>query len=143
MTVIAPGTSIARGMTSWMRRVPRDAQDAIDRGEQLAQRERERRFRRRGRLRQVGAREPVAPLLAGALEHVHHLAHLLVLEQATHELRARIVPRLLAIGARQQHLRLDAQQPRRHLEVVRRLVQLAACGCAATNCSAMRAIGMS
>ena len=74
------------------------------------------------RLRQIRARELVAPLFAAPFEHVDDLAHLLILEQSTHELGARIFP-LLFVAARQQQLRLDAQQPRGHLEILRRLVQ--------------------
>ena len=72
--------------------------------------------------RQPGAREPGATIFRRALEHVDDLAHLLVLEQPAHELGARIFPRLVVLVARQQHLRLDAQQARRHLEVVGGLV---------------------
>src|SRR6185369_9637418 len=90
-------------------------------GQQFAERECEGRLRRRGCLRQIGARELIATLLSATLEHVHDFAHLLILEQAPHQLAARILPRLL-IAARQQQLRLDAQQARRHLEVIGRLV---------------------
>ena len=90
----------------------------------------------------VGARKPVAPVLAQPFEDVHHFAHLLVLEQAAHEFGARILPRLLAVGARQQHLRLDAQQARGHLEVLGRLVQLEVVH-ARDELLAMRATGMS
>src|SRR5437667_1705 len=45
------------------------------------------------------------------------------LEQPAHQLGAWILPFVLSQPARQQQLRLDAQQPRRHLEIVGRLVQ--------------------
>ena len=80
-------------------RLARRAEHAIDGGEQLGERQRERRLRRRGRLRQVRARESIASLFAATLEHVHHFAHLLVLEQPAHELGARIFPRLLVAAA--------------------------------------------
>src|SRR2546427_9011441 len=79
---------------------------------------------RRGR----GLGSEAAPELLGApggglTEPVHELANLLILEQPAHQLRARVLPLVVPDAARQQQLRLDAQQPRRHLEVVRRLVQ--------------------
>ena len=74
------------------------------------------------RLRQIRARELIAALFAATLEHVDDLAHLLVLEQPSHELGARIFP-LLLVAVRQQHLRLDAQQPRGHLEILGGLVE--------------------
>ena len=124
MSAIAPSTSSARGTTSCSVGSRGDAKHAIDRGEQLGQRERQRRstaasarcgrHARAKRLRRSSAR---------SLEHVDDFAHLLVLEQPPHELRARIFPRLVVLAARQEHLRLDAQQPRRHLEVVGGLVE--------------------
>ena len=75
---------------------------------------------RRGRHR---AREAVRRALGPRLEDVDDLAHLLVLEQPADQLGPRIVPGFRAIPPRQQHLRLDAQQPRGHLEVLRRFVQ--------------------
>ena len=56
-------------------------------------------------------------------EPVHELADLLVLEQSAHQLGARIFPLVVAEPPRQQHLRLDAEQPRRHLEIVSRLIE--------------------
>ena len=61
--------------------------------EQLGQRQRQRRLRRRGLLREIRARELIATLFAATLEHVDHFAHLLVLEQPTNQLGARIFPR--------------------------------------------------
>ncbi len=75
------------------------AQNAVHRGEQLGERERERRLRRRRRLRQIRARELIAPFFAAPLEQVDDLAHLLILEQPSHELGARILPLLLVIRA--------------------------------------------
>jgi len=57
------------------------------------------------------------------VQPIHELADLLVLEQPSHQLGARVFPLVVAEAARQQQLRLDAQQPRRHLQIVRRLVQ--------------------
>ena len=65
----------------------------------------------------VGAGMAVAGVIAAKLQNVHHFAHLLILEQPAHELRARIVPLLVIAATRQQHLHLDAQQSRRHLEI--------------------------
>src|SRR6185503_11463665 len=98
------------------------AQHAIDRGEQFRERECQWRHRRRRGLRQIRARKLVAPLYAAPLEEIDHLAHLLILEQPPHQLGAWIFPRL-DVRARQQHLRLDAQQPSRHLEILRGFVQ--------------------
>jgi hypothetical protein len=53
---------------------------------------------------------------------IRDLADLLILEQPPDEFRARILPRLVVLVPRQQHLRLDAQEPRRHLEVFGGLV---------------------
>src|SRR5436309_3117912 len=50
-------------------------------------------------------------------------ADLLVLRYPAHQLGARILPLVVAHVPGQEHLRLDPQQPGRHLEVVRRLVQ--------------------
>ena len=54
---------------------------------------------------------------------VHELANLLILEEPAHQLGARIFPFVVAQMPRQQHLRLDAQQSRRHFEIVCRLIQ--------------------
>ena len=122
MIVIAPGTSSARGTTSCMLGCATARRTRSTADEQLGQRERERRLRRRRRLRQIRARELVAPLFAATLEDVDDLAHLLILEQSANELGARILP-LLLVAARQQQLRFDAQQPRRHLEILGGLVE--------------------
>jgi hypothetical protein len=58
-------------------------------------------------LRHRPAREAAAAPLAEQVEVVDHLAHLLVLEEPAHELRARVLPRFLVAGARQEELRLD------------------------------------
>ncbi len=105
------------------------AQDAVDRREQFRQRERERGLGRRWRLRQIGARKLVSPLFTASLEDVYDFAHLLVLEQPPHELGPRILPQLL-VAPRQQHLRFDAQQARRHFQVLGCLVERQACECA-------------
>ena len=52
------------------RRIARDAQDPIHRREQLAERERERRHRRRRSLWDVRARESIAAIFPRALEDV-------------------------------------------------------------------------
>src|SRR5690349_7641777 len=101
-----------------------NAQHAIGRREQLGERKRERRRGRSDLLRHVRARESAATLFSESLEDIHHLAHLLVLEQSPHELSARVFPRVIELVARQQHLRLDAEQSRGHLEIVGRLVEL-------------------
>ena len=123
MIVIAPGMS-RRARNDFvhvrLRSTARSTRSTADSSSD--ERERERRLRRRRRLRQIGARELVAALFAATLEHVDDFAHLLILEQAAHELGARIFPRLL-VAARQQHLRLDAKQARRHLEIFGGFVQ--------------------
>ena len=48
----------------------------------------------------------------------------MILEQPPHELRTRVFPRIVELVAGKEHLRLDAQQPSSHLEVVGRLVEL-------------------
>src|SRR5260370_6924359 len=54
---------------------------------------------------------------------MQQLADLLILKQPTDQLGARIFPFVTTQAPWQQHLRLDPQQPGRHLEVIRRLVQ--------------------
>src|SRR5207253_295850 len=53
----------------------------------------------------------------------HPHAELWILEQPPHQRRARVLPFVVAHTARQEHLCLDAEQPRRHFGVVRRLIQ--------------------
>src|SRR5881392_27215 len=102
----------------------RDERDhPLRRGQEVVQLDDER--RRRGG-RRLGT-EP-APQLLGApgrrlAQPLDQLADLLVLEQPPHQLGPRIFPLVVSQPPRQQHLRLDPQEPRRHLEVVRRLVQ--------------------
>ena len=48
---------------------------------------------------------------------------MLILEQSTNQLGARVLPRFLAVGTWQKHLRLDAQQACRHFQVVGGLVE--------------------
>jgi hypothetical protein len=103
-------------------RLAHRAQHAIHGPEQLREVERQRRLWRRGLIREKRAGEVPPPVLGAMLEHVDDLAHLLVFEQTADELRARVLP-IVALTPRQEHLRLDAQQPRRHLEIVRRLVE--------------------
>ena len=71
------------------------AQHAIHGGQQLREGQRKRRLRRRGGRRQVRPPEAIATLLAAPLEMVDHLADLLVLQQATHQLAARVLPLLV------------------------------------------------
>ena len=58
-----------------------------------------------------------------AAEYLEMAAHLLILEESTHELGARILPRFVVLVPRQEHPRLDTQQLRRHLEVLRGLIE--------------------
>src|SRR5688572_7456962 len=104
-------------------RLTRKSQHAINCCKQLTERERQRRRRWLNRLRR-GPRpgESRAPILGHAGEVVRDLANLLVFEQPPDEFRARIFPRLVALVPRKQHLRLDAQQARGHLEVLGRLI---------------------
>src|SRR5579863_9895800 len=92
-------------------RAARRPEQPVDRGQQVGHRGREgarwREALRRGRR---GPGEPISPALRTPLEDIHHFADLLVFEQATDQLRARIVPGLCAFMPRQKHLRLDAQQ---------------------------------
>ena len=103
----------------------RSAQNAIDSAQQLADRDGQRANRRWGdkMRRQVRASEAVPPIVTACLEYVHHFAYLLVLEKATNELGAGIFPLLVTFVARQEHLRLDANQASGHLEVVGCLVE--------------------
>ena len=95
----------------------------LRRGEQVVQVDLERRRREVGGGLLETATETVGPLFGRAVQPIHELADLLVLEQPSHQLGARVFPLIVAETARQQQLRLDAQQPRRHLQIVRRLVQ--------------------
>jgi len=116
----------------------RGAQHAIDRREQFDERERQRRLRRRRLCRKEGAREVIASFLAAALEHVDDLAHLLILEQASYELRAGILPLLLFAGG-EQELGFDPAAISRYSAAsFSSRVRMHS-----TNCCAIRAIGMS
>ena len=75
-----------------------------------------------GLRRQPGTREPRTTVLRHAREVIGDLPHLLVLEQPPDEFRARVFPRVVVLVARQEQLRLDAQEPGRHLQVLCRLV---------------------
>ena len=103
----------------------RDAQHAVDGRQQLAEGERQRSVDGRDvdRLRYPTARKLMPPCFAATFEQIDDFAHLLVLEQAAHQFGARILPRFFTVGPRQQHLRLDAQQTRGHLEIICRFVQ--------------------
>ncbi len=103
----------------------RSTQNAVYGTEQLADRSRER-ADRRGRhqvLREVRASEAVSAIVAASFENVHDLAHLLVLEQPSYQLRARIFPLFVTFPPREQHLRLDANESGRHLQIVGGLVE--------------------
>src|SRR6266404_1440402 len=104
-------------------RLGNERNDPLRRREQIVQVDHERRGRRRGWL----GREPTPELLRPARRRrpqpLHQLADLLVLEQPTHQLGAWIFPLVVPQAPRQQHLRLDPEQPGGHLEVVRRLIQ--------------------
>ena len=54
---------------------------------------------------------------------VHQFTDLLVLQQPAHQLGARILPFVIAETAREQQLRLDAQQARGHFEIIGGLVE--------------------
>jgi hypothetical protein len=104
----------------------RNAKNAIDRREQFGTRQRKRRSGRRGGrkiLRQVRSRKTVSAVITAPLEHIDNLTHLLVFEKSSHELGTRILPRLIAFAAREEHLRLDANESRSHLEVVRSFIE--------------------
>src|ERR1700680_3738815 len=97
----------------------------IDRREELWERKRERaRDRDLDRLLRIGTRETTAAILTPALEYIDDLADLLVLEEAPHQLGARIIPDIFTLAAGQKHLRLYPHEPGRHLEIVGGLVQL-------------------
>src|SRR6266851_1869030 len=104
-------------------RLGNERNDALRRREQIVQVDHEGRGRRRGWL----GREPTPELLRPARRRrpqpLHQLADLLVLEQPVHQLGAWVFPLVVPQAPRQQHLRLDPEQPGGHLEVVRRLVQ--------------------
>ncbi len=101
-----------------------DAEYAVHGGKQFQQGDREarRRWRRDGQ-HCARVREAAATEFRPDFEHVDDFSHLLILEQATHQLRTRIIPRFVAAVLRQQHLRLDAQKPRGHLQVLGRFIQ--------------------
>jgi len=104
-------------------RLSSDPEHSIHRRQQFTQRERERRRWRLDRLRrQPGPRESRAALLGHSRQVIRDLPHLLILEQAPDQFRARIFPRFIVLVPRQQKLRLDAQQASRHLEVLGGLV---------------------
>src|SRR5258705_2987153 len=96
---------------------------ALGRREQVVQIDLQRRGRRIGRPRFVPAAKSLRARIGGVAKPVDELADLLVLEQPAHQLGTRVFPLVVAEPARQQHLRLDAQQPRRHLEIVGGLVE--------------------
>ena len=98
------------------------AKHAVDGGQQLDERERERCLRRRWLCREIGTGKVASPLFAATLEQVDDFTHLLILEQATNELRARILP-LLLLPHGQQELRFYAKEPRRHLQVLSGIVE--------------------
>jgi hypothetical protein len=82
-------------------RFSRHPEDAIDCREQLSEREREWCRGRRDLLREIRTRESTASSLAKSLEDVDDFAHLLVLEEAPDELRARIFPRVVELVPRE------------------------------------------
>ena len=97
--------------------------DALRGREQIVQIDLQRRRGCIGGRRLVAAPIPLGARIGGMAEPVHQLADLLVLEQPPHQLGPWILPLVLPEPARQQHLRLDAQQPRRHFQVIRRLIE--------------------
>ena len=92
-------------------------------GQEIVQVDHEGSGRCRGRLRRKAAPELLRPARRRRAQPFHQLANLLVLEQAPHQLGAWVLPLVVAEAAWQEHLCLDPQQPRRHLQVIRRLIQ--------------------
>ena len=77
-----------------------------------------------GRRRQVAPRANWQRAPVGRRLHpVGDLLDLLVLQQPAHQLGARILPCLALLAARQQHLRLEPDQPARHFQIVGGLVE--------------------
>src|SRR2546422_1172669 len=97
-------------------RIGDERDDALGSGKQIVQIDLQRRRRRVGRRRFVAAAEPLRARIGGMAKPVDELANLLVLEQAAYQLGTWVFPFVVAEPARQQHLRLDAQQPRCHLD---------------------------
>src|SRR6185295_1068746 len=73
--------------------------------------------------RKIGARKSVPAVVAANLQNVDDLAHLLILQEAPNQLSAWIVPRLVALSPRQQHLSFDPDETRCHLQVIGSLIE--------------------
>ncbi len=126
-------------------RTTRLPQHAIHRREQIGQRCRERTLVFIATFdgnRNVGSREPVAPIVTEPLEHVHYLAHLLVLEQAPHQLRAGVFPPSIPSG-RGNSICALIRSSRAAISRYSAATSIPSPPMRARNWSATRAIGMS
>src|SRR5438105_9543460 len=71
----------------------------------------------------IGTCEARPAVLAASLQNIYHFSYLLILEQPPYQLRAWILPNVFSLATGQQHLRLDAQESRGHLEVIGGFIQ--------------------
>src|SRR5437867_2247997 len=97
--------------------------DALCGGEQIVEVDLERCGRRIRRRCLIAAAKTLSANVRGMSQPVHELTDLLVFQQPADELGPRIFPFVIPEPARQQQLRLDAQEARGHFEIIGGLVE--------------------